>query len=241
MKFLLFLLSGLFSFLLCFCQNVKTDSLTTVQVKNVIALYDQYTDGNAPIYNGTQYYYYTFKMDGNPFFQASDISPGWITYGGKKYEPLSMLYDITRNEVVILLPDSNSRIVLHNDFIDSFHLAGHTFISLREDHQQNLYNTGFYDLLYNGHVQLLARRTKTMQLILKENPVVTAMYSKDFFYIHKLGLYYFITDKKDVLRLLSDKKAEIKKMIRRQHLKFGRANIENTLTNVVAYYDQLIN
>lgn len=239
-RVLLFFLSGLFSLATSFCQSIQTDSLANIQVKNVIVLYDQYTDGNAPVYNGTQYLYYTFKMDGNPFFQDSDLSPGWISYRGKKYGPLSMLYDITRNEVVVLLPDSNSRAVLHNEFIDSFHLAGHTFISLREDHQQNLYNTGFYDVLYNGHVQLLARRTKLMHMILKDNPVVTEMYPKDFFYIHKQGLYYFVTDKKDVFRLLADKKAEIKKMMRRQHLKFRQTDIENTLTSVVVYYDQLI-
>ena len=241
MKFLLFFLPGLFSFPSCFCQSIKTDSLNKIQVKNAIALYDQYTDGNAPVYNGRQYLYYTFKMDGNPFFQASDLAPGWVSYQGKKYDPISMLYDVTRNEVVVLLPDSNSRAVLHNEFIDSFHLAGHTFISLKEDHKQNLYNTGFYDVLYNGHIQLLARRTKLMREILEDNPIVTAIYPKDFFYIHKKGLYYFVTDKREVFRLFADKTNEIKKMMRRQHLKFDRTDFENTLTSVVAYYDQLIN
>lgn len=241
MKFLLFFLSGLFSFASCFCQSIKTDSLSNIQVKNVIALYDQYTDGDAPVYNGAQYLYYTFKMDGNPFFQASDLSSGWVSYLGKIYRPLSMLYDVTRNEVVVLLPDSNSRAVLHNEFIDSFHLAGHTFISLKEDHKQNLYNTGFYDVLYKGHIQLLARRTKLMREILEDNPIVTSIYPKDFFYIHKKGLYYFVTDKREVFRLFADKTNEIKKMMRRQHLKFDRTDFENTLTSVVAYYDQLIN
>ncbi len=240
MRILLTFLSGLFFFVSSFSQGSKIDSLTDIQVKNVTTLYKNYTDENAPVYNGSGYLYYTFRMEGNPFFQSDGLSSGWVSYEGKKYDPLSLLYDLTRNEVVVLLPDSNSRAVLHNQFIDSFHVADHTFINLKEDHQQNLYNTGFYDLLYAGHVELLARRTKLMQEDLRDNPVITDIFPKDFFYIHKRGLYYLVTNQKDVFRLLSDKKREIKKMMRQQHLKLNRKTFEGTLVIAVTFYDHLI-
>lgn len=216
------------------------DSPAASREKNVIAVYDHYTGDNARVFNGRAYLYYNFRMEGKPFFEADDLSEGWVSYEGKKYEPLSMLYDLIRNEVVILLPDSNSRAVLQNDLVDSFKVAGHTFISLKEDHNQNLYNTGFYDVLYNAHVQLLARRTKVMREDLKENPILTIISAKDFLYIHKDGLYYFVNNKKDVFRLFAGKKNEIRKMMRRQHLKLNRKTFENTLETVVAFYDQLI-
>ncbi|HWH64366.1 MAG TPA: hypothetical protein VNS50_13865, partial [Ginsengibacter sp.] len=68
-----------------------------------------------------------------------------------------MGYDIQRNQVTIATPDNLARIVLQNELVDSFYLSGHTFITLTEDYKQNLSNTGFYDLLFNGQVQLLAR------------------------------------------------------------------------------------
>ncbi|MEO6639262.1 MAG: hypothetical protein ABIN25_13370 [Ginsengibacter sp.] len=218
-------------------QGVSNDSLASSQSKDMIAFYNDHTKSNASVYNGRGYIYYLFKMDGSPFFNNSDVSKGWIGYEGKLYNLVSLLYDLTRNEVVILMPDSNSRAVLHNEFIDSFQLAGHTFINLKEDPAQNIAITGFYDVLHEGKVQLLARRSKTMREILKENPVVRVMVPRDVFYIHKSGLYYLVDNKKDVLRVLGDRKSDIKKMIRSQRIKLNRKNFENALISIVTFYN----
>ena len=240
MKILLLFLSGLFWTTASFSQGNKEDSLAGIQLKNVIGVYDHYTDGNAPVYNGSEYLYFTFKMKGDPFFEWDNLAKGWLSYEGKVYDPLSILYDIARNQVVVLLPDSISRAVLQNEFIDSFKIANHTFINLKEDHQQNLYNTGFYDLLYRGHVQLLARRIKAMTEVIEDNAVVRVFSPKDNFYIHKEGRYYLVNNQKDVFRLFIDKKHEIRKMMRREHLKFRRKNFESVLLKVTAFYDQSI-
>ncbi|HEY5392439.1 MAG TPA: hypothetical protein VIJ57_10015, partial [Hanamia sp.] len=163
MKNVLLFLCGFFSLASSFSQNVKKDSISDLQIKNAIHLYDIYTDGNAPIFNGPQYIYYIFKMEGDPYFIQGAFSKGSIGYSGRVYNSVSMFYDIQRDQLVVLNADSLTNIVMLNQFVDSFYLSGHTFISLKEDRKQNLFNTGFYDLLYNGHVQLLARRIKTME------------------------------------------------------------------------------
>lgn len=239
MKTILLFLSVFFS-ISSFSQNANKDSLTGVQLKNVIGLYDHYTNGNAPIYNGAEYLYYTFKREGIAFFYSDTLLRGWVSYQGKIYNPLSLLYDLTRNQVVILFPDSISSVVLQNQFIDSFYLAGHTFINLTQAPQQNLNNTAFYDLLYNGRVQLLARRTKLMSEIIKDNSVITVIAPKDFFYIHKEGMYYLVNNQKDVFKLFDDKKHELRKEMRKEHLKFRRKNFESVLEKTTALYDQLI-
>ncbi|MDQ2862033.1 MAG: hypothetical protein M3R50_00025 [Bacteroidota bacterium] len=239
MKTILLLLSIFFS-ISSFSQNANKDSLTGVQLKNIVSLYDHYTDGNAPIYNGTEYLYYTFKRDGIPFFYSDTLQRGWVSYEGKIYNPLSLTYDLTRNQVVILFPDSISTIVLQNQFIDSFYLANHTFINLVQAPQQNLYNTGFYDLLYNGGVQLLARRTKLMSEIIKDNSVITVISPKVFFYIHEEGMYYLVNNQKDVFKLFNNKKHELRKEMRKEHLKFKRKNFESVLEKTTALYDHLI-
>ena len=240
MKIVLLFLSGFFFFSSAFSQNVHKDSSTELQLKNVISLYDNYTHGNAPIYNGTEYLYYTFKREGNAFFNSDGLVRGWISYQGIMYDPLSLMYDLTRNQVVILFPDSIATVALQNQFIDSFHLAGHTFINLTQAPQQNLYNTGFYDFLYNGQVQLLARRTKLMTETIKNDSVITIISPKDFFYIHKGGTYYLVSNQKDVFKLFDDKKHDLRKLMRKEHLKFRRKNFESVLTKATAFYDQLI-
>ncbi|MEO8414951.1 MAG: hypothetical protein ABI472_14885 [Ginsengibacter sp.] len=240
MKILLLFLSGLFWITASLSQGNKVDSLADIQVKNVISLYDHYTDGNAPVYNGSEYLYYTFKTKGDPFFEWDNLSKGWLSYEGKVFDPLSILYDIARNQVVVLLPDSTSRAVVQNEFIDSFEISNHTFINLKEDHRQNLYNTGFYDLLYRGHMELMARRVKEMTEVIEDNAVIRVFSPKDNFYIHKGGRYYLVNNEKDVFRLFADKKHEIRKMLRREHLKFRRKNFESILLKVTAFYDQSI-
>jgi hypothetical protein len=178
-------------------------------------------------------------MEGDPYFITGDFSKGWVNYSGRKYDSLSVMYDVARNQVVILGYDQKSRIVLQNEFVDSFGLLGHTFIKLKEDHQQNLYNTGFYDMLYNGKVQFVARRIKAMNMKIEGMVVVRPFYVKDRFYVHKDGLYYLVNRRKDVYHLFDDKIHEIKKLMRKQHLKIRRKNFEQATTKVTALYDQL--
>ncbi|MEO8721048.1 MAG: hypothetical protein ABI297_06455 [Ginsengibacter sp.] len=238
MKITLFFLVCFFSGGSCFSQNLKTDSITDLQ-KNVIHLYNDFTNGNAPIFNGPQYIYYNFKMEGDPYFITGSYSKGWIGYSGRVYDPVSIFYDIVRNKLVLKNADSSTNIEMFNEFIDSFHLLGHTFISLKEDHKQNLYNTGFYDLLYNGNVQLLARRIKDIKEKMIPPESIRFFYPRDRFYIQKDGIYYLVTNKKDVFRLLSNKKHEIKKMMRKNNINLNQKTFESSLLKVTAFYDQL--
>lgn len=239
MKTALFFLCCFFSFGLSFSQSIRNDSIADLQIKNAVSLYNHFTDGGAPIFNGPEYIYYNFKMEGDPYFVNGDYSKGWVGYAGRVYKPVSIFYDVVRNHLILLNADSVTNIEMLNQFIDSFYLFGHTFISLKEDQKQNLYNTGFYDLLYNGRVQLLARRIKGIQTKIENFTVIRVFYPADRFYIHKDGIYYLVSNKKEVFRLLADKEHEIKKMMRRKHIKLKHKTFESSLTEVIAFYDQL--
>ena len=247
MKFFLFFFSILFIIAPAYSQSVQKDSPTDAQVKNAIELYDRYTADNAPVFNGREYLFYTFKMEGDPFFGTGiygdgsvNFVEGWVSYNGRKYGSVALLFDIVRDQVVILSPDHKTPIIIHNEFIDSFSFYGHTFIALQEDHAQNLYNTGFYDLLYNGrNVQFLARRIKVLNPRIVGTTMITSFPAKNRFYIHKNGLYYLVSNKKDVFRVYNDRMKDLKKVMRQNHLKLRRKNFETAATKVSAFYDQL--
>lgn len=240
MKTTLLILLGLFAQSIAFSQSLNDQSLTDLQVKNAVGLYNHFTDGNAPIYSGTEYLYYNFKMDGDPFFLTGRYTIGSVGYEGRMYDSVSIFYDVQRNQLVLLGPDSLSNIVLNNPLVDSFNLLGHLFISLQEDHKKNLYNAGFYDFLYRGHIQLISKRVKTMRDVINNLTITRVFSSEDRYYIYKDGLYYLVSNKKDVLRLFSDKEHDIKRMLHREHLKLKRKTFEVTLVKVTAFYDQLI-
>ncbi len=247
MKYFFFFLSTFFFLPAAFSQTQTRDTLTDKQVSNAIALYDQYTRDNAPIYNGSEYLFYTFKMEGDPFFGsgiygdgAVNFVEGWVSYNGRKYGLVPLLFDIVRDQLVVLSPDHKTPVVMLNEFIDSFSLYGHKFVALKEDHQQNLYNTGFYDLLYNGqNVQFLERRIKSLNPRIQGSTMTTTFPSKNRFYIHKGGLYYLVTNKKDVFHVFNDKIHEFKKIMRQNHLKLQHKNFETAAAKATAFYDQL--
>jgi hypothetical protein len=223
-----------------FCQKNVTDSIAKLQAKNAIEVYDQYNKNDQPVYNGEEYLYYTFRMDGDPFFISPDFSYGWVSYNGRKYDSLALIYDLARTDLVVLSPDQVTRIVMHNEFIDSFFLRGHTFIKLKEDHKQNLYNSGFFDVLYNGqNVQFLELRSKLRNPRIVSNVLITSFPEKNHFYIHKNGLYYLVSGKKDVFRVFGDKVRDLKKRMRQDHVKLKRNNFEFAAPKVAAIYDQL--
>jgi len=69
--------------------------------------------------------------------------------------------------------------------------------------------------------------------------IVTKFLNHDRYYIHKDGLYYMVNNKKDVYRVYADKLHDLKKMMRRNHIKLKRKNFETAMVKASAFYDQL--
>jgi len=235
----------LFLFLMVICnspvfsQNVEKENIANLQIKNAVDLYNRYNADYAPVYNGESYIFYTVKMEGSPYFKTGDFTNGWVSYKGRKYDSLKLLYDITRNQLVTLYPDEISFIIVQNQFVDSFSLLGHTFISLQEDHKQNLYNSGFFDLLYNGKVRFLGKYDETLLTVIEGDGLITRFIKHNRFYVHKNGLYYLVSNKRDAYRVFGDKLHELKRMMRRNHIKLRRKNFETAMIKVTTFYDQL--
>jgi hypothetical protein len=69
----------------------------------------------------------------------------------------------------------------------------------------------------------------------------TATYKEyDQFFLQKGTVFFSVESEKGLLKVLPEKKAELKKFIRLHHLKFN-ADIENNLLQAVQYYDQIKN
>jgi hypothetical protein len=222
-------------------QNFSTDTLSVKEeIQQSIDLYDHFKGAEAAIYNGGEYVPYTFEKTGSPFFDSDSLTNGDISYAGRVYHSIPMQYDAGRNQLVILNYDGLSKIVLQNDVIDSFHFLNHTFIRVKEDPKQNLNNTDLYEFLFNGRVQVLARRKKVFEDAFKDNDLIRVFHSENAFYIHKGARYYAVNNKKGVFSIFNNKKHEIKSLMRQQKIKFRRKNFEEVLVVTARIYDQLI-
>lgn len=222
-------------------QNSGQDSsFAPLRVSNAVKVYNAYTNANLPLYNGRDYIPYTFKKEGNPFFESDSITEGTVSYAGRDYQKVPMLFDIARNELTIVSYDNQHFIVLDNDKVDSFHLRGHTFLRLvHNDTLSGSPSTGFYDRLYDGRIKVWAGRAMTFQESTAGRELTRIFSPHNYYYIFSNNTYYTVNNKKNILTIMNDKRHEIKKFARKQKLKFNKKGMEQAIVAVAAYYDQL--
>jgi len=222
-------------------QNVPSDtSFRQASINKLVALYHTSVGPASNLYNGTQYEFYPFPFqESHPYFETSSFTSGTVTYSGVTYTGVPLLYDIVRDELVLLHYDSIHRVSLVNENTASFSLAGHHFIRIERDSTQKVLPAGFYDELHQGQVSFLVKRTKDLEEVIDNRNVVSRVVYKKRYFVLNGGAYYAVKNKKALLRLFKDKKNEIQQFIKQDKISFKR-NEEMAMKSVVAYYDQLI-
>lgn len=219
--------------------QTDVDSLFVKQVsqKAINSLLDlQKTDG--PIYNGEMHYPHPkFKNGGHAFFFNNNYAKGTIFYDGLKYHDLSMRYDLIRDQLLILNADSTGGIVVQPAHVDSFSLHHHNFVNIKPGTAVKNMTPGYYELLYNGRIKLLARSVKNIT----EN--VTQYVEKEVeetisYYLFKDSTYTQIRGKQDLLTLLRATQSENERYIKANKLDFNRNRAE-AFFKLVSFYDSL--
>ncbi len=199
------------------------------------------------LYNGHEYLPYDRQVKGTALFpyDVHSWETGEVTYDGVLYRNVPMMYDIYKGELVILLYNKFSMCALLNNRVRDFSFANHHFVRLDADSIPNNTAgvvTGFYDQLYGGKTQVVARRSKTIQN--SSNAVaVPEIYfiSKDEYYIRKGGAYYKVNNSQHaVLSLLKDKKSALQKYLKDNDIRYND-NPDENMAKLAAYYDSLAN
>lgn len=230
--------------LIVFCSllllNLPTIAQTTERsaTEALNDLYNQTIDGTAFIYTGPEYMIQSFPKTGSPFFLLDSVENGSIRYAGQWYKNMPLQWDILQNYVLTKALNGFSKIILQNDLIDSFTIADHTIIKLKEDKSANLYNTDFYDALYRGAIEVYARRSKETFSTIKDERIIYHFKNKDKFYIKKNGIFYRVSNRREVIRILAAHSSAINKEIRKEGLNW-RKNFEESLVTASQQYDQL--
>ena len=224
-----------------FSQNVKAqsvdDSTFNKSTSNMIDVYYQALDEQSPLYNGREYVEYPFTfLEGHPFFGSAVWVNGNINFDGMTFHEVPMVYDIIKDQVVILDFRKVFKITLPADKIQQFTISGHTFIRLLHD-SSNQIKTGFYDQLYNGKIGLFAKREKKIYEKYLDLHTNNVAYEHNTYYIKKEGIYYMIKNKRTMLNILKSKKKEIQQYLRKNGIQFIN-NKEKAIIMAVEYYDQ---
>lgn len=189
------------------------------------------------LYNGREYIRNGTPAKGFPNFQWDSLHSGTLTYDGIAWSDMLLEYDLAQDQLVVR-DDSNSLLIsLVPEKTPVFSIGPYHFRYMMAATGQ-LPEPGFYQELFaSGTTSLLARKRKN--LIPPSSVDEPARYIQiDAYYLLQNGTANKIGNQSELLQVLGDKKEELKRYIRKNHLSFKR-DFEGSLTQTVTYYGQL--
>jgi hypothetical protein len=114
-------------------------------------------------------------------------------------------------------------------------------VRIAENNLSGLPNTGYYEIVYSGRSRVLKRDLKKYsEKISVEEGITRILDEKEYFFIKQGDLYKPVNSKKELLNVMDSHRKEIQKFIRKNGLSY-KDNMENTLSQAAAYFDQLDN
>ncbi len=223
-----------------FAQSVQQDTAflasSIIQTKKI---YSHAAQGQAQLYNGTDYADYKSYKDEHPYFISDDWELCKVEYSGESFENVPILYNISTDKVISEHFYSSNKMQLISELIGSFTFQNRKFVRLIEDPSKaSTVKTGFYEVLYNGKTKAYAKRIKAFQKTVSFEELIVSFDEKNRYYIYKNDVYFEVSSKGSILQVLSDKKQELKHFLKENHIRF-KSDKEKALVAMTTYYDTI--
>ncbi|MDO7847973.1 hypothetical protein Q5H92_16525 [Hymenobacter sp. M29] len=195
------------------------------------------------LYNGPEYIDYALPYRvriGHQFFLEPTRQPGAVLYNGHYFANLLLAYDVVKDQVVLSPPRSPLSLRLINDNVQSFSVSSHRFVRLVADSaSRRVIETGYYEVLLDSTVQVLARRSKRLQEHVAQQIISVEFVPQDELFIKKAGTYYPVGRKAAALRVFADRGKEVQEYAKAQKLSFKKAAFEASVVQLARYYSGL--
>jgi hypothetical protein len=220
------------------------DSSNVQGVETALEIYHQAVFPESVLYNGSEYLdSKLIFVEGQPYFLSLSPLPGSIIYDGILFKPVSLMYDLLRDQLIVIHPSNHFRIELTASKVNRFIADGHQFINIRPDtlSKQSI-KPGYYELLYEGkHVTLVKKLRKViLEELSSTDGVLNHLKDKNAFYIKKENNYYPVSNKNSLLNIFNDKRSEMQQLLRKHKIQ-RKGNNDETYRLACRYYDSLKN
>lgn len=219
--------------------NASDTSFRSAATALARQFYFQSIKAQSNLYIGSDYVEYNQRQDEHPFFLTDDWAMGSITYDGDEYEEVPLMYDISQQKVVAEHLSTASKIALVSQRVHRFKIYDHTFIWLeREDGMHPSITTGFYDVLYDGKIKVMARRQKQIQERAVSAQLMVEFDEINRYFIFRNNNFFPVKSKASVMSVLGDQRNRVKQFIHKNKIRF-RANREKALAQTAEFYDSI--
>lgn len=219
-----------------FGQQVGVDTLFLSAARQFQqSVYDRSIGGQSRLFNGTEHRDYLSHDEEHPYFGIDDWQWGHIYYDDERYDSVALFYDLSRDQVITEHMLSGAKIELISPKISAFTMNGHYFERLHRD-SSGIISEGFYERLYNGDTKVYVRRSKILTSRASGNELLYSFDERNRVYMLKDQVYYPVKSKKSVFKVLSDKKPELRSILKKEKIIF-RNERERGIVLMAQTYD----
>lgn len=219
-----------------FGQRVSDSATHASAVNALVSRFTETTAEQMPVYRGPEYIRSNQTVQGFPFFLSNLPQSGVLEFDGVEYPGMLLSYDLTSDQVLVMLPTLRVNIIPDNERIGSFRIGEHLFVPWRD--MSGKPGRGFCDVLFrDAACVLVARRSKrVMSPPRPEDP--RQFQEENHFYLSTGSGFTEFSGRKQLLQLLRDRRDEVRKLIRNVSPDFKR-DPEKAYRDIIAGYARL--
>ncbi len=202
---------GWFGLMLIYSNSLAQDLSNRTFDLSYASIYDEYSNivgKSGRLYNGLEYAFDDIQIRGHPFLDRKLFLRNTIVYDGFTYTDIEIMYDVYRDQLVMAHEDEYgafARIALYSERVNGFTYQDRTFIRLSEVSA----GIGFYEILYQGELQVLAKRMKKTRPS-KDELYQYEFHSSDIYFIRKGLFYHQVKSRGDVYAVFGEEKKALK-------------------------------
>ena len=147
---------------------------------------------------------YRTQENNHQYFDVNQFVIGELSYQNQEFFDVKIKYDVTEDELIVTLDTDfeNYSIILEKAFVEKFKINTKTFINTNE--------FGFLELLFDSNeISFLKKNIKSKQKKEDKSYVYFKFSKKNQYYLYYKEIYYKITHKKDIYKILPNQKNNI--------------------------------
>jgi hypothetical protein len=227
---------------LCCCailySQSHSQSGTSSDINITTQLYHSATREQEPIFRGAEYRFFPYQtLKAIIYFGSNTITRGDVTYYGRHYKNIYLLYDQSTDELITSNIAGDALIRLVTPKVESFRIHGSDFIYLPDS--VNATTGGFWQVLLSAKGKLLKKEIKLVEEKIVDEKMARVVRAQTKYRMFLRNADYDITDKNAMIQAFSDQKNAISAFLKKNRRRFRKGGFEKMLTETTNYYNEI--
>jgi hypothetical protein len=166
---------------------------------------------------------HSLKIKGSPRFQKSAFEKGQLTINGLQYQNVQLSYDIYADELLTFHSVFAKKIKLQPEKVNEFRFSDGTRFIYKSTNPGYLHHrNGYYELLWDDGVRILAKHRKVSKSISERGDYPFKYVHKTNFFIEKGEEMFQVRKASQAIKFLELEKREVRQNSRSEGVKFRK-------------------